>query len=432
MQTMADRFRADGDRRPVGGDTRYALGRAFMARQALILADGDPRPGVANTPTSLTDTGGAPLLTHLTRNLRRHGVESIIHVTGAQTHATPASSRTDPVPRVAPDTSHPATSPFRMESRRPDHTVDRLCDALPLLEERCFVVDGARLFDCNYLDLALRLRDGAQGALALRRVDDCSPFGEVRLEGDAVVEFVEQWGVGPGLASGGVCALTRDALQLLPEGASSIERDLLPLLAAQGLLRGVVYAGFFLDGETTPHDRAQARLARWMRKPCVFFDRDGVLNEDLGYVHTPSQFYWSPGAMEAVKWCNDAGWLTAVVTNQSGIARGYYDEAAFLELCAWMQEELRSRGAHLDAIHYCPHHPTVGTGLLRRECLCRKPAPGMLRQAAAELEADLARSILVGDKTSDLEAAAACGVRGHLFHGGSLLDFVRQRVRPLL
>lgn len=157
---------------------------------------------------------------------------------------------------------------------------------------------------------------------------------------------------------------------------------------------------------------------------CIFFDRDGVLNENLGYVHRPEDFRWTRDAIPAVRWCNARGHLAIVVTNQSGIARGYYDEAAFHSLTHWMQTALRQDGAHLDGVYYCPHHPSIGDGPFTRDCLCRKPRGGMLRQAIQDYGIDASHSLLIGDTPSDMAAAADAGIPGFLYTGGSLLAFV--------
>ncbi len=160
------------------------------------------------------------------------------------------------------------------------------------------------------------------------------------------------------------------------------------------------------------------------RRRAVFFDRDGVINEDLGYVSQPEQFRFMPGAPDAIRWLNKHGWLAIVVTNQSGIGRGWYTEEDFLRLTRWIDQRLAELGAHLDATYYCPHHPTEAQGPYRIECQCRKPAPGMILRAIAEWNIDPARSLLIGNKQHDLLAAVAAGVRGLLFQGGNLLEFV--------
>ncbi|MBF0369573.1 MAG: D-glycero-beta-D-manno-heptose 1,7-bisphosphate 7-phosphatase [Magnetococcales bacterium] len=160
-------------------------------------------------------------------------------------------------------------------------------------------------------------------------------------------------------------------------------------------------------------------------RPAAFLDRDGVLNVDTGYLHDPRDFRWIEGAREGVRSLNEAGFWVFVVTNQSGVARGYYDEAAVERLHGWMNRELAGEGARVDGFYYCPHHPTAGEGKYRRSCDCRKPAPGMLLRAIQEWPVNLADSFMVGDKPSDMQAAAAAGVVGHLFSGGNLLTRLR-------
>jgi D-glycero-D-manno-heptose 1,7-bisphosphate phosphatase len=145
-------------------------------------------------------------------------------------------------------------------------------------------------------------------------------------------------------------------------------------------------------------------------QPAAFLDRDGVINVDHGYVVRREEFEWVPGVREAAARLHEAGFALVVVTNQSGIGRGLYTEADFLKLSDWMREAFAAAGAPLAGVYFCPHHPTDAVGALQVACDCRKPAPGMLLAAARELELDLSRSILFGDRVSDLQAALAAGV----------------------
>ena len=149
----------------------------------------------------------------------------------------------------------------------------------------------------------------------------------------------------------------------------------------------------------------------------VFFDRDGVLNVDRGYVHRREDWEWNLQAREAVRFLNDRGYLVVVVTNQSGIARGYYGEADLTRLHRWVQDELNSIGAHVDRFYHCPHGPNDA-------CPCRKPRPGMLLRAIEDLDIDPAESLMIGDRESDMQAAEAAGVKGCLYPGGDLCAFV--------
>ncbi len=154
----------------------------------------------------------------------------------------------------------------------------------------------------------------------------------------------------------------------------------------------------------------------------MIFDRDGVLNEDVGFAHRPAQIRWVEGAMAAVRAVNDAGLFAFVATNQSGVARGYYTEADVVALHDWMNAELgRIAGAHIDAFVYSPFHAAAPVEAYRRDSACRKPRPGMILDLLARFPVDPARTVMIGDKDSDVAAARAAGVEGLLFEGGSLL-----------
>ena len=150
-------------------------------------------------------------------------------------------------------------------------------------------------------------------------------------------------------------------------------------------------------------------------KPAAFFDRDGVLNVDRGYAHLPQHLEWIPGAADAVRVLNEAGYLVIVVTNQSGVARGLYDEQTVNNLHAHMRETLNRQGARIDAFYYCPHHPEGTVAAYTLACRCRKPGIGMLEHAARDFPIDKSRSFLVGDKDTDMEAARAFGIAGVRF-----------------
>lgn len=145
-------------------------------------------------------------------------------------------------------------------------------------------------------------------------------------------------------------------------------------------------------------------------RQAAFLDRDGVINRDRAYVSRWEDFEFVPGAVDAMRRLKQAGYALVVVTNQSGIARGYYSEAQYQALTAAMQQALLDAGAAVDAVYHCPHHPKGKVAELAIDCDCRKPAPGMILRAAKELNLSLADSILVGDKPSDIEAARAAGV----------------------
>lgn len=397
-------------------------------KQAVVLVGGQgTRLGAwtKHTPKPMLPVGGRPFLEYLIWNLSRHGIHEIIlscgylgeqianHFKGKEGRWGKACIRCFIEPK-------------------PLGTGGALRFLAAELEEHFLLLNGDSIFDINYLDIPLlsKIPSHASVIVALRHVPDASRYGRVEMAKGQITHFLEKsQSPCPGLINAGVYWINRDVVARFPEGASAIERDLFPLLVSEGTLFGKVYEDYFIDiGVPDDYHRAGLELTSWKRKPTVFLDRDGVINVDHGYVHTPDRFEWIAGAPQAIQWCNNHGYLVVIVTNQSGIARGYYNEAQFHALTAWMQSELATIGAHIDATYYCPHHPTEGIETLRIACHCRKPNPGMLERALSEWEVDIERSLLIGDKPSDIEAAQRVGLVGHLFPGGHLDTFLTDAI----
>jgi len=151
-----------------------------------------------------------------------------------------------------------------------------------------------------------------------------------------------------------------------------------------------------------------------MAHKAVFLDRDGTINEEVGYVNHLDRFYLLPRTAQAIRLLNEHRFKTAVITNQSGVARGYFPESLVREIHQKMANLLKEEGAHLDGIYYCPHHPDAGDPPYRRKCLCRKPATGMVEEAVRDLDIDVSRSYVVGDRGLEIEFAEKIGAKGIL------------------
>jgi D-glycero-D-manno-heptose 1,7-bisphosphate phosphatase len=166
-----------------------------------------------------------------------------------------------------------------------------------------------------------------------------------------------------------------------------------------------------------------------MSQPAVFLDRDGTINEQMGYINHLSRFKLLPQAVPAIRRLNEAGVKVVVVTNQSGAARGYFPASLVHEVHAHLKQLLAAEGAHLDGIYTCPHGPADG-------CACRKPQPTLMEQAARDLDLELSRSYLVGDRYTDIQTAANAGVKGILVltgYGRGEYEYLRaaQSVQPV-
>jgi D-glycero-D-manno-heptose 1,7-bisphosphate phosphatase len=154
-----------------------------------------------------------------------------------------------------------------------------------------------------------------------------------------------------------------------------------------------------------------------MSNPALFLDRDGIINTDYGYVRSIKDFHFVPGIFDLVSLARSSGLPVFVVTNQSGIGRGWISQKDFLQLNNYMLEQFASKGLRLEGVYHCPHHPTEANGEYLKSCPCRKPNPGMITQAALEHDLDLSRSIIIGDKESDMLAGMAAGLETLIYIG---------------
>ncbi len=152
-------------------------------------------------------------------------------------------------------------------------------------------------------------------------------------------------------------------------------------------------------------------------KKCLFLDRDGVININYGYVHRVKDFQFVDGIFNLTRLALSKGYLICVVTNQAGIARGYYSELDFSKLTSWMCDQFKAEGVVIDKVYYSPYHPVHGLGQYKKDDVSRKPHPGMIKQAVRELHIDVRSSVLIGDNVTDIQAGFSAGVGKNLYFG---------------
>lgn len=379
-----------------------------LSRQCVILVGGlgSRLGGLTQTcPKPLLEVGGRPFLAQLIDNARRFGFDDFLLLAGYRGAMLSAFAESQPGTRV-------------IIEPEPAGTAGALFHARDFLADEFLMLNGDSLFDFNWLDMAIRPVIGDWKArIALRQVADTARYGAIELAGDYVRSFREKTLTGaPGLINGGVYWLRRAILTRIDGQPASLERDVFPILARRRELRGFPYEGPFVDiGIPDDLTLARGRWREFRQRPAVFFDRDGVLNHDDGYTYRIEDFRWIDGAMEAIKHCNDTGRYVFVVTNQSGIARGLYEEAHVSRLHDWMNNDLRTGGAHIDDFRYCPHHVDGIIAKYAKACSCRKPRPGMILSLLADWPVETSQSLLIGNEKSDIDAAVAAGVRGILY-----------------
>jgi D-glycero-D-manno-heptose 1,7-bisphosphate phosphatase len=159
-------------------------------------------------------------------------------------------------------------------------------------------------------------------------------------------------------------------------------------------------------------------MSETAKRPAVFLDRDGTVNAEVHYLSQPEQIELLPTVSETISLLNSRGIPVVIVTNQAGVARGYFPEHSLIAIHDHLCQVLAKKNARVDGIYYCPHHPSAGLGTFRKVCDCRKPLPGMLTRAAGELSIDLTRSLMIGDRESDLQAGAHAGCQTALVTTG--------------
>jgi histidinol-phosphate phosphatase family protein len=408
-----------------------------LLTQAVILVGGlGTRLGelTARTPKPLLPVAGRPFLEHLIQEVSRYGFQRVTLLAGRFGELVRDSFDRRILSGMAIDVLVEPTAMGTGGALAYAAARDRL-DPVFLL------MNGDSWIDMNLAEVIRNWETAASAVpelrvqLLLKTVPDAARYGTVTISGGKITAFREKSPDSanrPGQINAGVYVIDRRVIaDISADRPSSLESDVLPALVARGCVTGIAAPrdAYFIDiGLPETYREAGEDLMRQRSRPALFLDRDGTLNQDRGYTHRRDDLVWQPDAQVAIKYANDAGYYVFVVTNQAGVARGFYGEDDVAAFHRTMQTALINIGAHVDAFEWCPHHIEGTVEAYRKACRRRKPQPGMIEDLRAQWPVDAARSLLIGDSADDMRAAEAGGIAGVRYDGGSLLELVRRHI----
>lgn len=397
-----------------------------MIKQVVILVGGKgTRLGVLTkaTPKPLLEVEeGIRFLDVVIENFSRQGFKDIVLLAGFCGDQIEAAYKNK--------TIHGAKIRVIIEPE-PQGTGGALLYAKDILDDWFLMANGDSIFDFNFREFSKDANSDFIAKLALREVEDPARFGAVSLDGENINGFMEKSEnlKGPALINGGIYLISREILKLM-NGPCSMESDIFPKLVEMEKLRGEQFDGYFLDmGLPNTYEQSRREIPKFRRKPALFLDRDGVINVDKGYTYKPQDLSFIDGIIEGIKAANENGYYVIVVTNQAGVARGFYsleDVDIFHEHIA---NQLAQNGAFIDAFYSCPYHKDGNVPEYTIDNHPdRKPNPGMILKAFNDWQIDKEKSFLIGDKNHDVEAAQNARIKGILFEGQNLAELIKSNL----
>jgi D-glycero-alpha-D-manno-heptose 1-phosphate guanylyltransferase len=279
--------------------------------------------------------------------------------------------------------------------------------------ERVLIINGDTYFDLSFNELDQFHSNGNFDlTMCLKPMEHFDRYGNVTVDQNKVTGMKEKQSCDSGLINGGVYLINREIIEIFPAGSKfSFEKDFLEKEVNRLKFGAFISDKYFIDiGIPDDYEKAQWDF-KGKKYKALFLDRDGVINKEKNYVFKIEDFEFIDGIFGFCEYFQRKGFLIFVITNQAGIARGFYSVDDFSTLTDWMVSQFGQRNIHLSKVYYCPHHPDISG-----PCDCRKPNPGMILQAADEFNLDLKESILVGDYEKDLKAGQNAGiVKNYLF-----------------
>jgi D,D-heptose 1,7-bisphosphate phosphatase len=375
--------------------------------QAIILAGGFGtrlQSVVKDVPKPLADISGKPFLAYLLQNLQNQGIKKIVLSVGYLQ---------EKIIQYFGDSYLGMDVSYAKEDK-PLGTGGAIANSLQFIDKSkpCLVMNGDTFLQVDYQKLLRSHKNNL--TMVLRQMDDCSRYGKVVFDQNLFITAFEEKSAikTAGFINGGVYVLDPKLFEnfLLPKNFS-FENDFLAKNLDEIKPQAFTVNDYFIDiGIPDDYKKAQNELPQLIKSKALFLDRDGVINIDYGHVFQKENFHFVEEIFAICKKAQELGFLLIIVTNQAGIAKGFYSEDQFLDLTKWMENEFEKRGIKIAKTFYCPYHIEAVNEKYRQDSFNRKPNPGMILEGIAKFNIDPQKSLMAGDKESDIAAAKAANI----------------------
>lgn len=385
--------------------------KKIQVNQAVILCGGfGTRLGLLTqkTPKPLLSFSKKPFLDYILKNLSRFGIKKILLLCHFQK---------DQFIKKYHNKRKFNLSIRCVVEKTPLGTFGSLKKSYKYLQPYFLLLNGDTFFDINLRDFINRFNSGSFiGALAVAKKRE-NRFSKLSINNDYISKFNIKNNISSFINSG-TYIFSKKICEIKSKKFSSLENDILPGLIIKKKIQGIKYIDIhnkFIDiGIPKDYIKVEKFLTNTFNKPSIFLDRDGVINEDLNYVHKIKNFKWKKNVKKAIKFMNDHNFYVFVVTNQSGVGRGYYNEKDVINLHNWINHELRLEGAQIDEFFYATYHKTSNFNYTSYEKNLRKPNIGMINLAKKNWSTNNKKSLVIGDQISDIKMAKKANLKSIL------------------
>jgi len=357
---------------------------------------------VSDVPKPMATVCNEPFLKHIFKYLRKNKINKVVLATGFKSEI---------IEKYFKDNYHGIEIVYSVEDK-PLGTGGAIKKALNFCsDENIFIINGDTYFDVNLYEMnKFHNIKNADLTIATKQMNDFKRYGNVVFDTkDRILDFQEKMYKESGNINGGIYLLSKKALNSISKSKFSFEKDFMELFIKKNNFYSYNNNSYFIDiGIPEDYYKAQKDFneINQNKNRALFMDRDGTINIDNGYTYKSEDLKFIDGIPELIKRYNAEGYKIIVITNQAGIAKGYYTINDMHKFHDYMDRQLEKYGAYIDAYYYCPHHPDING-----ECNCRKPNTGMIDDAIEDFNIDITKSVLFGDKLTDLEAGEKCELK---------------------